>query len=88
MVVLSAVKRWTVEITIDEHENERRTHAKALLAGTGRPTPFRGDGTAHRRPYDQDVPETGDELAVARALAELSHRLLEAVAADQERSPA
>ena len=37
----------------------------------------RGHGAAHRHPRDGDVPEMGDELATARALSELSHRLVE-----------
>lgn len=41
----------------------------------------RGHGEARRNPRDRDVPEIGDELAVARALSELSHRLVETAAA-------
>ncbi len=37
----------------------------------------RGHGAAHRHPRDGDVPAIGDELATARALSELSHRLVE-----------
>jgi hypothetical protein len=76
-------KRWTVDIVIDEHEEERRTHAHARLNTADR-TDLRGDGEARRNPGDREVPEIGDELAVARALSELAHRLLEAAAADIE----
>ncbi|HEU4424420.1 MAG TPA: DUF1876 domain-containing protein [Pilimelia sp.] len=76
-------KRWTVDIVIDEHEEERRTHAEARLH-TGDRTDIRGAGVARRNPVDRDVPEIGDELAVARALSELAHRLLEVAAADIE----
>jgi hypothetical protein len=41
---------------------------------------LRGHGVAHRHPRDSDVPEIGDELATARALSELSHRLVETAA--------
>jgi Domain of unknown function (DUF1876) len=44
-----------------------------------------GVGLARRSPEDPDVPQIGDELAVARALSELSHQLLDATAADIER---
>ena len=39
-----------------------------------------GHGLSYRHPRDPDVPEIGDELATARALSELSHRLVEAAA--------
>lgn len=76
-------KRWTVEIFIDEHDDERRTHAEARLH-TRDATQLRGTGTSRRHPRDREVPEIGDELAAARALSDLSHRLLLAAAADIE----
>jgi hypothetical protein len=80
---MSAVKQWSVDIYISEHENERRTHAEARLH-TGEATDLRGTGEAMRNPHDLDVPEIGDELAAARALADLSRRLREAAAGDIE----
>nr|ASV46735.1 hypothetical protein [uncultured bacterium] len=76
-------KTWTVEVVIDEHDDERRTHAEARLR-TGERTDLRGQGAARRNPVDREVPGIGDELAVARALSDLAHRLLEAAAADIE----
>jgi hypothetical protein len=35
-----------------------------------------GTGRAKRNPADRDVPAISDELAVARALTDLGHRLL------------
>ena len=35
-------------------------------------------------PADRDMPEIGDELAVARALSDLGHQLLDAAAGDIE----
>ncbi len=74
---------WTVEIVIDEHAEERRTHAQARLRTRDR-TDLRGDGTARRNPRDAEVPEIGDELAVARALADLANQLLDTAAGDIE----
>jgi hypothetical protein len=74
-------KRWTVIVDIDEHEG--RTRAVARLE-TGDPEGLTGVGLARLNPADRDVPEIGDELAVARALSELSHHLLDAAAADIE----
>ncbi|GAA0903705.1 DUF1876 domain-containing protein [Pseudonocardia zijingensis] len=78
---MQAVKRWSVAIDIDEHDGKTRAVAR-LDAGA---TELTGVGVARRSPEDQDVPQIGDELAVARALSELSHRLLDATAADIER---
>ncbi|GIF02083.1 dsRBD fold-containing protein [Paractinoplanes rishiriensis] len=46
--------------------------------------PLSGEGTARRRPADIEVPEIGDELATARALADLAYKLLDATADDIE----
>jgi hypothetical protein len=76
-----AEKGWSVNIAIDEHEG--RTRAKAQLFTEGR-SDLVGVGLARLKPTDTDVPMIGDELAVARALADLSHQLIEATAADIE----
>lgn len=76
-------KRWTVDIVIDEHDDKRLTRAEARLHTTDR-SDLRGEGTARRNPADVEVPEIGDELAVARALSELAHRLLDATVGDIE----
>jgi hypothetical protein len=80
---MTTARTWTVDIYIDEHDDQRRTHAQARLH-TGADTHLTGEGTAMRNPGDREVPEIGDELAAARALADLSHRLLEAAASDIE----
>lgn len=48
-------------------------HAVLTVSDTKRLT---GTGRAHRHPHDVDVREVGEELATARALAELADRLL------------
>ncbi|MCP2328748.1 hypothetical protein HDA40_007255 [Hamadaea flava] len=80
---MTVARTWTVEVFIDEHEDERRTHAEARLHTRDR-TNLKGEGVATRRPSDTEVPEIGEELAVARALADLSHQLLTAAAGDME----
>ena len=80
---MTATRRWSVEIFIDEHEDERITHAEARLH-TNDETDLVGRGTAHRHPDDAEVAEIGDELAVARALSNLSHELIHAAAGDIE----
>jgi uncharacterized protein DUF1876 len=76
-------RTWTVDITISEHDDERRTWAEAVLHSGARPE-LRGHGEARRRPNDREVPEIGDELATARALADLAYQLLDATSGDIE----
>ena len=80
---MDAIKTWTVRVDIDEHEG--RTRAVAHLDTDGRQS-LAGTGLARLNPADRDVPKIGDELAVARALSELSHRLLDGAARDIEQS--
>jgi hypothetical protein len=76
-----ASKRWSVEIVLGE--NDGQTYAEARLH-SGADTGLVGVGFAHVNPHDKDIPEIGDELAAARALSDLGHRLLLASAADIE----
>jgi len=78
---MADVKRWTVDIYIDEHSDARRTYAEARLH-TGDETHLRGSGTAWRNPHDLEVPEIGDELAASRALADLAEKLRVAASTD------
>jgi hypothetical protein len=82
-IVMSAVKTWNVQVDIDEHEG--RTRAVARLNREQAPS-LAGTGLARLNPADSDVPTIGDELAVARALSELSHLLLDVAAQDIEHS--
>jgi len=72
-------KTWHLHVDISEQDDH--TRAEAVLR-TDAGTELHHVGTAHRRPTDRDVPEIGDELAVCRALAGLSHDLLDASIAD------
>jgi hypothetical protein len=74
-------KQWNVVIDIDEYENRTRAVATLHSRGTER---LEGVGLARLNPADRGVPEIGDELAAARALSDLSHRLLDAAATDIE----
>jgi hypothetical protein len=78
---MNETKTWHVDIYIGEHEGQ--THAEARLRPNGDVT-LAGTGTARLNPIDRDVPEIGDELATARALSDLAHRLLHAAAEDIE----
>ncbi|NUP53331.1 MAG: DUF1918 domain-containing protein [Catenulispora sp.] len=71
-------KMWHASVLLTEEEGH--TVAEATLS-TGSHV-LHGRGEAQRNPADRDVPEIGDELAAARALVELSRRLVETTAAD------
>ncbi len=79
---MTATKHWTVDIFIDEHDDDS-TRAEARLR-TRNSAHITGIGFARRNPRDVNVPEIGDELAAARALADLAQRLLKAAAEDIE----
>jgi hypothetical protein len=81
--VVDDVKQWTVTIDIDEHEGHTRAVARLHDRDTERLT---GVGLARLDPADRDVPEIGDEIAAARALSDLSHRLLQTATEDVEQS--
>ncbi|MDH6291030.1 DUF1876 domain-containing protein [Rhodococcus sp. NM-2] len=79
-------KKWSVEIVIDEHDADEggsRTRAQARLRTRDTHT-LVGVGLARRNPADTEIPEIGDELATARALADLAHQLIELTASDVE----
>lgn len=78
---MNTIDRWSVDIYLNEADGE--THAEARLA-TRATEGLRGRGVARCNPADWDVPEIGAELAAARALSDLSHRLLDMAAADIE----
>ncbi len=70
---MSETKTWTVEIRIAE--TPERTDATAILKMGDSECAARGQ--ARRNPADENVPRIGEELATARALSDLSHKLLE-----------
>jgi hypothetical protein len=78
---MPVAKRWTVEIFLGEEGGD--TYAEARLH-TQDATDLRGKGSARCHPADANVPEIGDELAAARALSDLAHRLIVAAADDIE----
>ncbi|MDP4508172.1 dsRBD fold-containing protein [Nonomuraea turcica] len=65
-------KEWNVRILLTEDGDD--TAARAALT-TDDDTVITGNGRARRNPSDPAVPEIGDELAAARALADLAERL-------------
>ena len=67
---------WSVEVLMSETDDE--TQAEAVLElGESR---YAGWGRARRNPADPVVPLVGEELATARALSDLAHKLLDEAA--------
>jgi hypothetical protein len=63
---------------LDFEETDEHTDASVTLArGDGE---LRGWGRARRNPTDPNVQRIGEDLAAARALAELSHKLIDEAA--------
>jgi hypothetical protein len=75
---MNQTRTLSIQVHLVERESDTTADATLTLESGEQ---VRGHGTARRNPRDTDVPEIGDELATARALSELSHRLLE-VASD------
>jgi hypothetical protein len=78
---MSTAERWSVEVTI--HEDKGATRAVVRLA-MGDNAHLLGHGTARRNPGDPGVLEIGEKIAVARALSEVAHMLLDSAAAQLE----
>ncbi|GGN38048.1 DUF1876 domain-containing protein [Streptomyces kronopolitis] len=78
---MTATKTWNTEISIVEVDSEVRAEARLRGKDGGQ---LVGQGTARCNPADENVPDIGDELAVARAMSDLSHQLIQRAAHDIE----
>jgi uncharacterized protein DUF1876 len=67
---------WRVEISFTEDADRTRADAILELASQR----FHGFGQAKRAPGDPTVAVIGEDLAAARALSDLAHKLLDAAA--------
>jgi hypothetical protein len=78
---MDTVMTWTVTVEIDEHDGHTRAVARLHTRDTEK---LVGVGLARLNPADRDVPEIGGEIAVARALSDLSRRLMRTATEDVE----
>jgi hypothetical protein len=78
---MSTVDRWSVELSISEHDRETRADARLVLVDG---THLESHGTARRNPADPDVTGIGEKIAAARALSGLAHVLLGSAAGELE----
>jgi hypothetical protein len=77
-----ATKTCRIDLVIDERDE--RTRAKARLSWEGKE--LVGLGTARLDPADAPVARIGDELAMARALGDLTDQLFALTSTDIEMS--
>ncbi|GAA3764575.1 DUF1876 domain-containing protein [Salinactinospora qingdaonensis] len=80
---MHTMKRWNIDILLSEESegDTARTWAEAGLSSEDG-SALHGHGMARKHPLDLDVPEIGEELAVSRALADLSRQLRQVAAED------
>ena len=72
------LERATMHVDVSVAEDSYHCEAVARVHVRGRE--FSGWGRARRHPADPEMPVVGEELAVARALADVSHQLVVAAA--------
>lgn len=78
---MKAIKEWHVDVLLGEDDGRSLAEAHLVTEIGDR---LVGIGRAHVSPDDYDVPEIGDEIAAARALQDLSARLLDTASGDIE----
>ena len=74
-----SINQWRVDVMIGEDDGA--TYAEARLV-TEIGDRLVGVGRARVSPDDYDIPEIGDEVAAARALLDLGHKLLNTASGD------
>ncbi|MBT8200963.1 MAG: DUF1876 domain-containing protein [Acidimicrobiia bacterium] len=67
-------KDITLNIHLDEDSDHTLAHAELFIRGDH----FESVGKAKRNPVDPPMPVIGEELAIARALQELTGQVMEA----------
>jgi Domain of unknown function (DUF1876) len=72
---------WNIEVQFEEDDS---LTSAASLVKLPDGTDLQGRGQARRNPADPAQPRIGEEIAAARALADLVHQLLEKAAAEIE----
>jgi hypothetical protein len=76
-------RTWTVKIYLSEEDAVTKAHA-VLVTDNPTAVQLHGEGTALVHPSEQSVPEIGDEIASARALADLAGALQNTARVDLE----
>ena len=72
-VIMNPDDRWSIEVFVGEIDGE--TDAEVRMTKIDNRN-FSGRGKAKLNPADRNVSVIGEEIAIARALSDLSHKLL------------
>jgi len=78
---MDTIDHWKVQLFIAARDGHTSAQARLVTADTEWLT---GIGTSRRNPADPKIQEIGEEIAVARALVDLGHKLLDTAATDLE----
>jgi uncharacterized protein DUF1876 len=78
---MNADDGWSMEVFVAEIDGETDAEARLTKADSRN---FSGRGKAKLNPADRNVAMIGEEIAIARALSDLSHKLLHAAAVGVE----
>lgn len=78
---MNTVGEWSVRLSVSERDGGTQAEARLPMS---QGEDLTGHGSARRNPADRNVTKIGEELAVARALSDLAHRLLHVATADVE----
>lgn len=79
---MTHITDWPIRLTLTEDGTRTTARVEVLTRSYH---PLAAEGVARRNPHDPVVPEIGQEIAAARALAELARQLLAAGADDLAR---
>jgi len=78
---MKADNRWSMKVFVAEIDGETDAEARLTMADSRN---FSGRGQAKLNPADRNVAVIGEEIAIARALSDLSHKLLHSAAVGVE----
>jgi Domain of unknown function (DUF1876) len=78
---MNADDRWSMAVFVAEIDGETDAEARLTRADDRN---FWGRGKAKLNPTDRNVAAIGEEIAIARALSDLSHKLLHSAAVGVE----
>ena len=78
---MNADDRWSMAVFVAEIDGETDAEARLTRADSRN---FSGRGKARLNPADRSVAMIGEEIAIARALSDLSHKLLHSAAGGVE----
>jgi Rv2632c-like len=78
---MNAGDRWSMEVFVGEIDGETDAEVRMIKMDNRN---FSGRGKARLNPADRNVSVIGEEIAIAHALSDLSHKLLHSAAVGVE----